>query len=101
MRMISQVGDWFERRLQLAAGIRETAEHRVPRNTASWFYVFGSGALTVFVLQIVTGILLALSTFRPPPKPGTPCKSLIMTSPSAGSFAPSTAGAPTSWSPSC
>jgi ubiquinol-cytochrome c reductase cytochrome b subunit len=60
MRMISQVGDWFERRLQLAAGIRETAEHRVPRNTASWFYVFGSGALTVFVLQIVTGILLAI-----------------------------------------
>jgi len=35
-------------------------EHRVPRETASWFYVFGSAALTVFVLQLVTGILLAL-----------------------------------------
>jgi len=61
MRLISQVGEWFDRRLQLAAGIRETAEHHVPRNTASWFYVFGSAALVVFMLQVVTGILLAIA----------------------------------------
>jgi ubiquinol-cytochrome c reductase cytochrome b subunit len=60
MRLISQIGDWFDRRLQLAAPIREVAAHPVPRNTASWWYVFGSAALTVFVLQIVTGILLAM-----------------------------------------
>jgi ubiquinol-cytochrome c reductase cytochrome b subunit len=60
MRVISQVGEWLDRRLQLAEAIRETAEHRVPRNTASWFYVFGSAALVVFMLQIVTGILLAI-----------------------------------------
>ena len=60
MRLISQVGDWFERRLQLAGAIREAAEHRVPRDTASWFYVFGSGALAVLILQVVTGILLAI-----------------------------------------
>lgn len=58
--MIQRIGEWFDRRLQLAAPIREMAEHPVPRNTASWWYVFGSAALTVFVLQIVTGILLAL-----------------------------------------
>ena len=60
MRMMSQIGEWFDRRLQLAAPIRETSEHPVPRSTASWWYVFGSAALTVFVLQVVTGILLAL-----------------------------------------
>src|ERR1700758_5103756 len=60
MRVISQVGEWFERRLQLAAAIRETSEHHVPRSTASWFYVFGSAALVVFMLQVVTGILLAI-----------------------------------------
>lgn len=60
MSMIAKIGGWFDRRLQLAAPIREAAEHPVPRNTASWFYVFGSAALTVFLVQIVTGILLAL-----------------------------------------
>jgi ubiquinol-cytochrome c reductase cytochrome b subunit len=54
------IGEWFDHRLQLAAPMREAAEHPVPRNTASWFYVFGSAALTVFILQLVTGILLAL-----------------------------------------
>ena len=60
MRVLTQIGDWFDRRLQLAAPIREVAEHPVPRNTASWWYVFGSAALTVFLLQLATGILLAL-----------------------------------------
>jgi ubiquinol-cytochrome c reductase cytochrome b subunit len=61
MRLISRIGQWFDQRLQLAAPIRDAAQHPVPRNTASWWYVFGSAALTVFCLQIVTGILLALT----------------------------------------
>jgi ubiquinol-cytochrome c reductase cytochrome b subunit len=60
MRVIAQIGEWFDKRLELAAPIREIAEHPVPRNTASWWYVFGSAALVVFMLQIVTGIMLAL-----------------------------------------
>jgi len=60
MRLISKVGEWLDQRLKLGETIRETAEHPVPRETASWFYVFGSAALTCFILQIVTGILLAL-----------------------------------------
>jgi ubiquinol-cytochrome c reductase cytochrome b subunit len=57
---IAKIGEWLDARLQLAASIREAAEHPVPRNTASWWYVFGSAALVVFILQFVTGILLAL-----------------------------------------
>jgi ubiquinol-cytochrome c reductase cytochrome b subunit len=60
MRLMQKLGDWFDLRLQLGAPIRETLEHPVPRQSASWFYVFGSAALTCFMLQIVTGILLAL-----------------------------------------
>src|SRR6202166_3775998 len=58
--MIGRIGQWFDFRLQLAAPVREIAEHPVPRNTASWWYVFGSAALVVFILQFLTGILLAL-----------------------------------------
>jgi ubiquinol-cytochrome c reductase cytochrome b subunit len=60
MRIVQKIGDWLDQRLQLGAAIRDTAGHPVPRETASWFYVFGSAALTCFILQIVTGILLAL-----------------------------------------
>src|ERR1700704_2414053 len=60
MRVITAIGEWFDHRLQLAAPIRDAAEHPVPRNTASWWYVFGSAALVVFCLQLATGILLAM-----------------------------------------
>jgi ubiquinol-cytochrome c reductase cytochrome b subunit len=60
MRLIASIGKWLDTRLQLGGVIRETAGHAVPTETASWFYVFGSAAFVVFLLQIVTGILLAL-----------------------------------------
>ncbi len=52
------IGRWIDRRLQLAGPIGEMARHRVPRSTASWFYVFGSVTFVLFLLQIVTGICL-------------------------------------------
>jgi ubiquinol-cytochrome c reductase cytochrome b subunit len=60
VRLIQKLGDWFDLRLQLRTPLREIATHPVPRDTASWFYVFGSAALTCFMLQLVTGVLLAL-----------------------------------------
>jgi ubiquinol-cytochrome c reductase cytochrome b subunit len=54
------VYDWFERRLGLGAPVIEAAEHEVPSNTSSWWYVFGSAATVILILQVMTGILLAL-----------------------------------------
>jgi ubiquinol-cytochrome c reductase cytochrome b subunit len=60
MSRLGKIGTWFGERLQLGPAIRETAAHEVPRKSASWWYVFGSAALTVFILQIFTGIMLAI-----------------------------------------
>jgi ubiquinol-cytochrome c reductase cytochrome b subunit len=52
--------DWLERRVQLEGPVKDAVLHPVPRNTASWWYVFGSASLTLLILQVVTGILLAI-----------------------------------------
>src|SRR6266404_2328717 len=64
MRLARIIGEWFDQRLKLATPVKEVMEHPVPRRTASWWYVFGSAALTVFLFQIATGILLALVYVR-------------------------------------
>ena len=51
---------WVERRVQLEGFVKESALHPVPKSTASWWYVFGSAALSLLILQILTGIMLAL-----------------------------------------
>src|SRR5215472_13652940 len=50
---------WLDERLQVGDSLVSVAEHPVPRSSASWWYVFGSATLVVFVLQVVTGICLA------------------------------------------
>ncbi len=51
---------WLDRRLGFEKPIKEAAEHPIPRNSASWWYIFGSAATVILVLQVVTGILLAM-----------------------------------------
>ncbi|MBV8672204.1 MAG: cytochrome b N-terminal domain-containing protein [Acidobacteriaceae bacterium] len=60
MRWLKQAYNWVEFRLQLEGPVGEAVLHPVPRNTASWWYVFGSAAFTLLLLQVVTGILLAI-----------------------------------------
>jgi ubiquinol-cytochrome c reductase cytochrome b subunit len=55
-----QLFHWFESRLGLAGQVTEMAEHPTPVSAASWWYVFGSAAMVLLVLQVMTGILLAL-----------------------------------------
>ena len=59
IEMTGRIAQWLDQRIQLGKPIQETLDHPVPRRSASWFYVFGSAALTVFILQLFTGILLA------------------------------------------
>jgi ubiquinol-cytochrome c reductase cytochrome b subunit len=59
-RIGMELYDWLEQRLGLGKPIVEMAEHEVPENTSSWWYVFGSAATVLLGLQVVTGILLAL-----------------------------------------
>jgi ubiquinol-cytochrome c reductase cytochrome b subunit len=55
-----RVYDWVEQRVQLEGPVKDAVLHPVPRSTASWWYVFGSASLVLLILQVVTGILLAL-----------------------------------------
>ncbi len=51
---------WLEARTGLIGPTLKLSEHAVPENTSSWWYVFGSAALVLLILQVTTGILLAL-----------------------------------------
>src|SRR5437016_10021790 len=57
--MLSTIVLWIDERLHVSTLFASTAGHTVPASAASWFYVFGSGTLLCFVIQIVTGICLA------------------------------------------
>jgi ubiquinol-cytochrome c reductase cytochrome b subunit len=63
MRWLCAVGDWFEARLKLREALLPMMRHPVPREIAGpvgWWYVFGSASLTMLLIQILTGIGLAL-----------------------------------------
>ena len=55
-----QVYQWLEQRLGLGGPVIEAAVHDVPASTASWWYVFGSAATVLLVMQVMSGILLGL-----------------------------------------
>ena len=54
------VAGWLDERLEFTRLYASTAGHTIPRSSASWWYVFGSGTLVCFILQIITGICLSL-----------------------------------------
>jgi ubiquinol-cytochrome c reductase cytochrome b subunit len=61
MRLAQSIAVWLDERLHLTKLFESTAGHHVPASSGSWFYVFGSGTLLCFVIQIVTGMCLSLT----------------------------------------
>ena len=57
--MLREIALWIDDRVHLSKLFASTAGHHVPASSGSWFYVFGSGTLLCFVLQVVTGTCLA------------------------------------------
>jgi ubiquinol-cytochrome c reductase cytochrome b subunit len=55
-----QLFRWVEIRSGMAGTVTGMAEHPTPVSAASWWYVFGSAAMMLLALQVMTGILLAL-----------------------------------------
>jgi len=51
--------DWLEERSGLVGGIRYFLFRKVPRDT-NWFHTLGSATLTAFLVQAVTGVILAM-----------------------------------------
>ena len=61
---MKRIYQWFDSRLGISDTWMPMLRHPVPRELAGplgWWYVFGSASLTLFVLQILTGIGLALT----------------------------------------
>ena len=56
-------GRWLEARLHVRSTIIPSVNHPIPRGAAGpmgWWYVFGSASLTLLLVQILTGIGLAM-----------------------------------------
>ena len=57
--------DWLEERSGLVGGVKYFLFRKVPRDT-SWFHTLGSATLTAFLVQAVTGVVLAMY-YKPDP----------------------------------
>jgi menaquinol-cytochrome c reductase cytochrome b subunit len=57
--------DWLEERSGLVGAVRYFLFRRVPHDT-NWFHTLGSATLTAFIVQTVTGVILAMY-YKPTP----------------------------------
>ena len=82
--MISGILDWIEERTGLVSGIRHFLNEDIPAS-AGWHQVFGSVALFAFLMQVFSGLMLAVNYA---PTPGEAWESLryIVTQVTAGSI---------------
>jgi quinol-cytochrome oxidoreductase complex cytochrome b subunit len=57
--------DWLEERSGLVGGIKYFLFRKVPRDSG-WFHTLGSASLTAFLVQAITGVILAMY-YKPDP----------------------------------
>src|SRR5881227_4302186 len=58
--------DWLEERSGLVGGVRYFLFRKVPGDT-NWMQTLGSATLTAFIVQAVTGVILAMF-YKPDPR---------------------------------
>lgn len=58
MRPLKAIGDFFDDRFEMRRVLREFADHNVPDHV-NWLYCFGGVTFLCFLIQALTGILLA------------------------------------------
>src|ERR1043165_4171326 len=61
-RLLTACCTWLYDRLYVRATLMPMLKHPVPREIAGpmgWWYVFGSASLTLFLIQILTGVGLS------------------------------------------
>jgi ubiquinol-cytochrome c reductase cytochrome b subunit len=58
-RLANRVLDWMDERTGIRGMTRKVLDEPIPGG-ARWAYIFGSGLLFIFLLQVVTGVSLAL-----------------------------------------
>lgn len=60
LRYAKAIWTWLDDRTGFSETVGPLAKHLVPRD-AKWWYVFGSATMLAFMVQVVTGIVLAFS----------------------------------------
>src|SRR5262245_19827256 len=63
MTWLQSIGRWLDARLKVSESILPMMLHPIPKGAAGpmgWWYVFGSASLTLLLVQILTGIGLAM-----------------------------------------
>lgn len=82
--MMKRFGAWIDERIQIRAIKEALLDRKIPRGVG-WLYVLGSLSLFVFILQAVTGTLLAMN-YSPSPDHAHESIAYIMHQVSMGSF---------------
>ena len=67
--LLERCASWLGERFELEDSVLAVLRHPVPRELErpiGWWYVIGSATLAIFVIQVVTGVGLAM-TYVPAP----------------------------------